>query len=303
MAMTDIAAQDGPQASGDAITGIDHVVIGVKDLDGARDDFTRLGFTISPRGRHVGWGTANYTVMFENDYLNLMSVVDPSQDLNTLDEFLEEGEGLFRTVFATPDASALCSRLERETGEEAVTTDLGREAEFNGSGPATLRFKIVHLPQGLTPGMRTYACDHLTPKLLRKAEWLSHPNGARRIAQVTVAMEDLTEVPDAYARLFGGEAISGEPKKGTLVVDTGGAKLQFLTPKAFTKEHYDVVLDRRLPLPRLAALTLEVADPEATALYLSGQQVNFVQEPDGTVQVPPEETHGVLMEFARATLA
>ena len=92
MTATDIAGTTSSIVGGEALTGIDHVVIGVNDLDGARDSFARLGFTVSPRGRHVGWGTANYTVMFENDYLNLMSIVDPTQDLNRLDQFLEAGE-------------------------------------------------------------------------------------------------------------------------------------------------------------------------------------------------------------------
>jgi hypothetical protein len=299
MTVTEIADSAAPPMPGSSITGIDHVVIGVRDLDGARADFASLGFTVSPRGRHVGWGTANYTIMFANDYLNLMSIVDPDQDLNRLDQFLEEGEGLFRTVFATPSSNALCTWLEGETGERAVTTDLIRAAKITDEDETALKFKIVHLPQAWTPGMRTYACDHLTPTLLRKAEWLSHPNGARAIAQVTVAMKDLSDVPDAYGKLFGPASVSGDPRKGAVIVDTGGTRLQFLTPKVFSKVHYDMELDESLPLPRLVALTLDVANPKTTALYLSGQQVEFVQETDGTVLVPPEGAHGVLLEFAR----
>ncbi len=299
MTATNIAEAIDVMPGGAVIAGIDHVVIGVKDLDAAGTDFGRLGFTVNPGGRHVGWGTANHTIMFEHDYLNLLSVVDPSQDLNTLDQFLDEGEGIFRTVFATPESDRLCGWLERETGETPKTTDLSRIVQLNGDDETTAKFKIVHLPQDWTPGMRTYACSHLTPKLMRRSEWLSHPNGARAIAQVTVAMEDLTGVLEPYRRLFGNSAVIGDPKKGSVVVETGGARLQLLTPKVFTKEHYDVVLDKNLHLPRLVALTVEVADPKATALYLSGQQVEFVQEPDGTVQVPPEQAHGVLMEFAR----
>ena len=50
-------------------------------------------------------------------------------------------------------------------------------------------------------------------------------------------MEDLTDVPDAYRRLVRGSAITGDPKKGSVVVDIEGVRLQFLTPKVFTKEH------------------------------------------------------------------
>src|SRR5690348_7334153 len=62
------------------IAGIDHVVIGVRDLEDARMCWTRLGFTLSPRGRHLGadglGGTANYRIMFARDYLELLGCTD-----------------------------------------------------------------------------------------------------------------------------------------------------------------------------------------------------------------------------------
>src|SRR6185312_14860963 len=57
------------------IAGIDHVIIGVRDLERARMGWTRLGFTLSPRGRHLGQATANYCVMFPRDYLELLGIV------------------------------------------------------------------------------------------------------------------------------------------------------------------------------------------------------------------------------------
>src|SRR5215472_15480355 len=39
---------------GNAIAGIDHAIVGVRDLEGARTGWSRLGFTLAPRGRHIG---------------------------------------------------------------------------------------------------------------------------------------------------------------------------------------------------------------------------------------------------------
>ena len=85
------------------IDGIDHVIIGVHDLEAARRIYTRLGFTVSPRGRHLGRGTANYCMMFDADYLELRGIVDASQFTDDLDRFLERGEGLNGVVFSTPN--------------------------------------------------------------------------------------------------------------------------------------------------------------------------------------------------------
>ena len=87
-----------------ATSGFDHVIVGVDDLEHAADLWRRLGFTITPRGRHIGWGTANYCVMFEHDYVELLGILDPKQYVYGLDRFLaDHGEGLVGVAFGTAD--------------------------------------------------------------------------------------------------------------------------------------------------------------------------------------------------------
>ena len=279
------------------ISGIDHALVGVANLDGARDTYARLGFTTTPRGRHIGWGTGNYTIMFEHDYVELLGVIDPTQYIHGLDRFLETGEGLLNVALATDDSEAAYRWLQQLGVELAPPESLQRLLE-TGDGDATLRFKNLHLPPEVTPGLKTFACQHLTRDMVWRPEWLSHPNGARGISAVTVVMESLDGVKDAYVRLFGAGAVSGEERRGNVVVDTGNDELWFVTPKTFPDRHYDKTLDPKLPLPRLAALTLTVGDPQVAALYLSGQGVAFERETDGTVIVTAEEACGVLLEFA-----
>ena len=87
-----------------AIGGIDHAIIGVHELEPALQTYRRLGFTLSPRGRHIGRGTANYCIMFEQDYLELRGIVDANQFVAGLDKFLEAGEGAAGLVFSTGNA-------------------------------------------------------------------------------------------------------------------------------------------------------------------------------------------------------
>ena len=47
-----------------SISGVDHAVALVRDLDAARARYERLGFTVAPRGIHPPeLGTGNHTVM------------------------------------------------------------------------------------------------------------------------------------------------------------------------------------------------------------------------------------------------
>ena len=70
------------------ITGIDHTLVGVRDLESARAAWSRLGFTVTPRGRPIGWGTGNYCVMLEEGYVELLGIVDPGPLSNRNEKLL-----------------------------------------------------------------------------------------------------------------------------------------------------------------------------------------------------------------------
>jgi hypothetical protein len=93
------------------LAGLDHSLLGVRDLEVARSRFADLGFTLTPRGRHIGWGTANYCIMFEAGYVELLGIVDPAQFTNNLDKFLAQREGLLGLAFGADDAAALSRAL------------------------------------------------------------------------------------------------------------------------------------------------------------------------------------------------
>ena len=133
------------------IRGIDHVLVGVRDLEAAREIYARLGFTISPRGRHIGWGTANYCIMFPKDYIELLGIVDPAQFTHNLDRFLETREGLLGLAFASDDVALAERALQRAGITPGETRDLKRILE-DPAGEVWPRFKLLHMPPEATPG-------------------------------------------------------------------------------------------------------------------------------------------------------
>lgn len=56
---------------------VDHVVMGVADLDDAAAWLADQGLTALPGGTHPHWGTANRIVPLGSAYLELVAVVDP----------------------------------------------------------------------------------------------------------------------------------------------------------------------------------------------------------------------------------
>src|SRR5271166_926643 len=134
------------------IAGLDHVIVGVRDLERARMGWSRLGFTLSPRGRHIGQGTANYCVMFASDYVELLGIVDANDFVQRLDAFLAEREGLMAMAFAPAVApEEVRSALLQLQLHPSEPRPLGRRLELP-DGPVMPRFSLISLPPEETPG-------------------------------------------------------------------------------------------------------------------------------------------------------
>src|SRR4051794_41626214 len=110
-------------------------LVALRGLDGARAGWTRLGFAPTPRGRHVGQGTANYCIMFGSDYLELLGFAEPDEHSERLRGFLARREGAMRVAFApagsVEEAAMAMTALGLHPGEPRA---LGRRLELPG-GP------------------------------------------------------------------------------------------------------------------------------------------------------------------------
>lgn len=280
----------------EAITGIDHLLVGVSDLEAARRAWSRLGFTVTPRGRHIGWGTANYCVMFDRDYIELLGIVDPQQFTNNLDRFLERGEGLMGLALATDDAAGAARMLSRQDIEIEGPRDLTRLLELP-EGTVEPAFRLVHLLGSATPGLSAFIVEHLTPELVRQAPWLDHPNGARRIVSVTAVVADPGAGAPAYGPLFGEHRVTRGA--GTVTVEAGRAAIRFVSVDTLRAELPGSLSLPESPLPWLAVARLAVADAAATAAYLQGAGVAFHQDGEGVLRIGPERTCGAILELVQ----
>lgn len=283
------------------IAGIDHVIVGVGALERARRQWRRLGFTLSPRGRHIGEDTANYCIMFAADYLELLGIADPPQagadgiGTRRLAAFLAMREGLMAAAFAAAGtAEEARAALLRQGLHPSEPRPLGRRIEL-AEGIAMLRFSLVALPPEETPGLDCFLCAQLTPELLRRPEWLRHPNGAGGLAAIDVLVESTAALLPAYDRLFGIPDVATTDAVVTL--HAGRHRIVFSTPDDFQTMHPALEFDRDFPLPGIAALEIGVARTADTGEFLARQQVAFTTMPDGSLAVPAREANGAILFF------
>lgn len=288
-------APAGGSESNKGIVGIDHTLVGVRDLEGARAVWRRLGFTVSPRGRHIGWGTANYCIMLGQGYVELLGIVDPGQFTNNLDKFLEKREGLLGLAFASDDGAETCRRLAAAGLHPDGPKDLKRALELP-EGDVLPAFKLVFLPPEETPGLSAFVCQHLTPDLIRRPAWLDHANGATRLLGATVVVDRPAEVALGYTPLFGAGSIWVED--GAAAVDTGQGRLRFVTSERLARLYPGTEPVSDLPTPWMAAMTIGVADLGRAAESLRGGGVRTVETPRAGLAVPPDQATGLILEFA-----
>jgi Glyoxalase-like domain len=278
------------------IAGIDHVIVGVRDLERARQGWSRLGFSLSPRGRHIGQGTANYCIMFASDYVELLGIVDPSDFVQRLDGFLAQREGLMAAAFA-PAVAAEEVRAALLGGglHPSEPRPLGRQLELP-EGAVVPRFSLMSLPADETPGLDCFICTHLTPELMRRPEWLHHPNGAVGLKGIHVLVESTASLLQPYDRLFGIQQVTTTDAVAT--VHVGPHRIVFSTPDDFSTMYPALEVASDFPLPGIVSVEFGIAGREDTADCLTRRQIPFEALPDGSLVVPAREASGVIVFFS-----
>lgn len=260
------------------VTGIDHVLVGVADLEGARRAYERLGFTLTPRGRHKDRNTGNYCIMFEGDYIELLGLVD--DDPATADDpftrglttFLAtRGEGLSGLALAADDADTTYAAFVAGGVDTDPPRALSRLLELP-EGTVEPKFTLVHTPPETFPGARFFVCHHLTPELIRRAEWLDHANGVRRIVALGATADDAPAVAAACAAVFGEDAVSAR-EDGYSIVLGGGAVMRLESVPGGAA-------------PGLTSMTMAVEDPASTAACLDAAGVSYRRDGDDLVVAP-----------------
>jgi catechol 2,3-dioxygenase-like lactoylglutathione lyase family enzyme len=279
------------------LSGLDHVVILVRDLDTAAASWKRLGFTLAPRGVHSPhMGTANFTMMFDSDYIELIGIVTDTPHNARSRAWLVDHEGVERIALSTHDASALANELRGVSVDAADPLHFGRDVSLADGGSAYAQFRVVRWPPSeANPGLAVFACQHMTPQFVWLPELQTHPNTARRIARVEILAADPRASASDLARQTSG---SVEPDaNGAFRVPTGDgrATLVVMDRACFTRRRPAVTFDASAKAGAVAVV-LEVDDLAKSARCVGSIGLYT----DTSVTVPASAATGVVLEFVRA---
>lgn len=142
---------------------LDHVVIGVRDLEAATADYRALlGRAPSWRGEHPKYGTQNTLFRIDNTYIELLSPGAKKRGRwsEELSKFLDRGEGLYALALGTYDADDAVKEL-RDRGLHVDSAADGDGYDMTTNARRSWRNALA--PVKGTRGVRMFFIEHTTP--------------------------------------------------------------------------------------------------------------------------------------------
>lgn len=198
------------------ITGIDHITIGVADLDEGSTRFRRLGFSVQAGGVHAGRGTHNSLAWNNADYIELLAIQDraeyraASSSGGAFARFIAAGGGIYSIVLASDDLGADVAAM-RARGAKISDPVEGARTTPDG---VELRWSFAAL--GSDHGLPLAFIEHHTPLASRRPAAAPHPNAVSALERVYIVVEDAAAVAQALARILGMDA--PPLQKGTVIM-------------------------------------------------------------------------------------
>ena len=177
------------------ITGIDHVVLVVTDLDRAVREHRERGFTVTPGGEHAGGLTYNALVGFaDGSYLELIAFHDiaAAHGKHSWQPVAQAGGGwadfALRAEDLASDAAALADLLKRPVEPGGRTRPDG----------VAVAWQVARLVPPLP-----FLIEDITLRQVRvpSGPQAVHPNGTRGIASVTLGARDAEATTLRYMKL------------------------------------------------------------------------------------------------------
>jgi catechol 2,3-dioxygenase-like lactoylglutathione lyase family enzyme len=183
------------------ITGIDHLVILVTDLDAAMDDYARLGFTVARGGAHPS-GTHNALIaLADGAYLELIAFEHPDQPSDhPWQDAIALGEGLIAFALEASDLTADAVAI-RARGLRVDEPADGSRLRPDG---VTVAWRNTGVGAGQRGRQRPFLIEDVTPRSLRVAtgRLAQHANGAVSVVDVTLAVADVRQAATDLAAIL-----------------------------------------------------------------------------------------------------
>jgi catechol 2,3-dioxygenase-like lactoylglutathione lyase family enzyme len=301
------------------LTAIDHIIIGVNNLDMAATQFSqKLGLAVSGGGTHPTGGTANRIIVIGDTYLELIAIHNPTEAQQSMLGRLAIHEGYLNFVLASNDIKAdSTAMINRSIPILGPTLGSLRAADGRTRGWFRTNIERPDLAQRYP-----FIIQHDSSgeeRRFRLAGWTIPPEHALGVMQVrstTIAVANLAEAAQRYQRIYGlqpSDSFTGEADGWDAMLvafplggNDQGQCFELAEPLPLSAEADQDVDYEHLPEPgalarhleqfgeSLCRMTLAVENLDASRRYLDEQGVTYTYQtmPRPVIWIHPDYACG-----------
>src|SRR5262252_9850024 len=146
-----------------------------------------------------------------------------------LDLSMARYPGVHLAAFAVADAGRAHGRLGAEGFALRPLVSMRRPVDTE-TGPSTAAFTVARVERGAMAEGRIQILTHHTEDAVWQKRWLAHPNGARALARVVIAVADVDEAAARFQRFTGRTA---KPMRTGRVVALDRGRVELVSHVAF----------------------------------------------------------------------
>lgn len=292
--------------------GLDHLVVGVRDLDAAAAFYEKLGFQAGQRNHHP-WDTENRIVQFAGSFLELITVpegagIPPHSSRQFsfgafVKAALERGEGLSMLVLDSIDAKADAAAFSASGIGDFEPFFFERQGRKPDGSPMRLAFTLAFAQDMAALNCGFFTCQHHEPQNFWNPAFQTHGNGATGIAGVMMSAENPADhhiFLEAFTGLRGPRS-SSMGLGFTLARGDAPVRLDVVTPQAASALLGDASLAVRLA-NRVQFMGFSVAVPDIAAMAARLTQADIPFQAIGQrLVVPAEAAFGTAIIFQPQT--
>jgi len=178
------------------LTGIDHLIILIRDLETGLESYAQLGFNVVRGGRHPT-GTHNGLIGFDDgSYLELLAFYEPKPE-SKLWPKLQQGGGLVDCCLQTDNLRADIAAF-REAG-----IDMSDPMPLSRVRPDGYKLDwLLSLYGGQHRGVVPFLIEDVTPREERAPKERTHPNRVTGIETLTIAVDNLETIRSWYESML-----------------------------------------------------------------------------------------------------
>lgn len=187
------------------LTGLDHIIIGVHDLEQAEQIFSqKLGLAVSGGGIHPSGGTANRIIVIGDTYIELIAVNKPEEAQPSMLERLAKGDGYLNFVLSSNDIEADSAAME----QRGISIFGPTPGQLKSADGRTRGWKRTDVERPELAQRYPFIIQHDSTgeeRRFRLAGWQTpprHPLGATQVRSTTIVVADLGEATRRFQHIY-----------------------------------------------------------------------------------------------------